>query len=141
MSNKYAPIALLLLGIGLLLQSGDYSLPELPDWINPVSWFSSGPITVCIIEETKDRTHYDPGQVAVMDSVDFILKINESGNSFLGCLDQNVVDRNKQTPKDLEPYFAAASKVKLPALVTKKGSKYKAVELPNDEKKALEKIK
>lgn len=141
MKSIYIPIALLLLGVGLMLNPGNPI--TFPDSWNPLNWLVRGPATVCIIEETKDRTSYDKGQIAVMQSTTFPKEIAASGGTFLGCFDKEIVDRNKVTPPDLVPYLSQASfkVVKYPALVWKRGNKYTAIELPNDEKTALEKLK
>jgi len=139
MNKAYIPIALLLLGVGLMLNPA--VVPTLPDWVNPVNWIVKGPVTAVIIQESKDRTHLLGGQVALMESVSFPKEIAAKGGTFLGCFDKDIIDRDKKPPADLVPYLDAAKTVKLPALVYKRGSKVKAIELPADEKTALEKLK
>jgi hypothetical protein len=143
MSKAYAPLALLLLGIGLLLRSGDFRLPKLPDapvWLTPSYWIESGPLTVCIIEETKMRSKLPDGQAAILASGSFIDVIEQSGGTFLGCIDKDVVDRDGNPPAYLVPYLAEASlKVKdYPALAYRHGNgKVTAIPLPANEPAAL----
>lgn len=143
MSKAYIPLALLMLGVALLIGPVDLSIPDMPDWVNPMTWVNRGPVTVCIIEETHDRTPLLPSQKALLNSVSFPKEIAAKGGIFLGCFDKDVVDRDKQPPKDLVPYLAAAGlKVKTyPALAWNRGSKFIAIALPPDEKTALEVLK
>jgi hypothetical protein len=138
MKDIRIPIALLIIGIGLLLGP---ATPVIPDWINPLNWIVHGPATVAIIEETAVRSQLPALQIALMDSITFPQEIQKSGGSYLGCFDKDIVDRDKKPPQDLVPYLEAAKAIKLPALVYKHGSKITAIALPPDEKTALEKLK
>ena len=135
MKKTYIPIALLLIGIGLLL--GPSGL-VIPNWINPIPHSAA---TVVIIENTNVRSSLTVGQIALMESVRFPTVIQASGGIFLGCFSEGVLDREKKPPVELIPYLEAAKKLgTLPALVIKRGS-ITAIPLPADEKTALEKVK
>jgi hypothetical protein len=138
MKDVRIPIAILLIGIGLLLQGGNVVIP---DWLDPLNWTVHGPATVAIIEETAIRSTLPASQVALMDSVTFPQEIQKSGGSYLGCFDKDIVDRDKKPPQDLVSYLEAAKKVKLPALVYKRRLSVTAIPLPVDEKTALGKLK
>jgi hypothetical protein len=128
MKNTYTPIALLLIGIGLLLG------PEL----NSIK----GTVTVAIIEETADRPKLPATQIELMTSTTFGPAVKAAGGTFLGCFDKDITDHDKKQPAELAPYIQAAEKLpNLPALVYKRGSKVTAIALPPDENTALEKLK
>jgi hypothetical protein len=137
MKSIYAPVALLLIGIGLLLSDNTYTMP---DWANPIGWFNYGPATVCIVEETSVRSSVDPGQIVVLNSVKFPKAVTDGGGTFLGCFDKDILDRDKKPPADLVQYLEAAKSAKLPALVIKRGIHVTAIQLPNSEEKAIEAV-
>ena len=139
MNKAYIPIALLLIGIGLMLNTG--TGVSIPDWVNPVNWIVKGPVTAVIIEETSDRHLLPASQIALIESISFPTAIQSAGGTFLGCFDKDIVDRDKKVPTDLVPYLEAAKRIKLPALVYKCRGKVTAITLPPDEKSALEKLK
>lgn len=129
MNKIHIPIALTLIGIGLILQ-GNFSIP----WISKVS-------EVCIIKETKDNSKLPNTQIALMNSVSFIESIESQGIKFLGCFDKDIVDRNKEVPKELKEYIEAANELGvLPALVYKRGNNITAIPLPDNKVEALEKL-
>ena len=138
MNKSYIPVALLLMGIGLIFRGNSLAIPD--SW-NPLNWFFHGPVTVCIIEETSERSKLPATQLSLMESTTFPAAIMSAGGIYLGCFDKDVVDRDKNPPKDLVPFLDAAGKEGLPKLVYKRGSKITATILPIDEKSALEKLK
>jgi hypothetical protein len=142
MKDIRIPLAMLLIGIGLLLGPDISTLPIIPDWVNPINWIvPRGPATVVIIEETKDRAVLPVSQIAIMTSATFKPAVEAAGGTFLGCFDKDIVDRDKKVPADLAPYLEAAKKTTLPALVIKRGNRITAIPLPTNEKTALEKVK
>ena len=142
MKSIYIPVALLLIGIGLLL--GPQKIDISNDWIdyvNPMNWFDKGPATVLIVEETKERTSTaTKEQIVVLSSPTLAKEIAATGGTFLGIVDKDLADR-KDTSPDLLPYLEAAKAVKLPALVFKHKNKIKAVSLPQSEKAVMEAIR
>lgn len=139
MKDFLTPLAILLLGIGLWLNPLADS-PTLPDWINPANWIVKGPATVVIIEETSDRMKLPASQLSILVSTSLKEGVEANGGIFIGCFDKDIVDRDKKTPHELLPYLEAAKNVGTPALVYKRGSKYKAIPLPVTEKAAIEAI-
>jgi hypothetical protein len=133
----HVPIVLLLIGLGCLFND-----TQLPEWANPVTWFASGPVTVCIVEETADRSALPAGQRAILQSLTFIAEVEKDGGKFLGCVDKDVLGKDGKPPAELIPFLEEAKKVmKLPALVYQRGSRAKAIELPEYEPEALEALK
>lgn len=150
MKSIYIPLALLLIGIGLLLGPSTPTIPDVPNWVNPINWFVKGPATVVIIEETADRAKLPASQIAILTSTTLAPAVKAAGGTFLGCFDKNIVeiiDKDKpvptrRVPPELAPYLDAAKKFgTTPALVYKRGSKYTAMVLPLNENETLERLK
>lgn len=116
--NRYtAPLASLVLcltGAALLLSAGLVPLD------------GSGKLSVCIVEETADRTRLAPGQLAVLDGLAFRQAIADAGGTFVGCIDKDLLGPDKKPPAALAPWVEAAKGYSPPVLLVSRGGKIRA---------------
>ena len=82
---------------------------------------SSGKLSVCIVEETADRTKLTRDQQAAIGSLTLRAAISAKG-VFVGDVDQNIVGPDRQPPADLKPWLDAAKGQKLPVLLYRHGT-------------------
>lgn len=80
-----------------------------------------GPLTIVGVYESRDLRKYGKEQLEWLRGQPFADKMKTAGHSYY-AVDQNIVDKDKQPPKDLVPFLDAAKpyEKKLPVLTMRK---------------------
>lgn len=132
MKNVILSLSLILAGAATLVVS---HADELGMPIFSISRFVHSPVTAAIIvEEPSQRPGEGKELVGVLEKAFDVCKVQVVGI--------HTVDKDKQTPVTLKPFFDAAAGKQLPQLVLRRGTdKYESLPCPTSMEKVQESLK